>query len=71
MVVLKIWTQVEGGGEPFNHDHDYNKEVAGDDHDHDEDCDDHDYNKEVDEDDHDHDDTCDDLDHNHADHNEN
>ena len=36
--------QVEGGGEPFNHDHDYNKEVAGDDHDHDDNCDDLDHN---------------------------
>ena len=24
---------MEGGGEPFNHDQDYNKEVARDDHD--------------------------------------
>ena len=44
MVVLKIWTQVEGGGEPFNHDHDYNKEVDEDDLDPDDNCDDLDNN---------------------------
>ena len=32
---------MEGGGEPFNHDQDYNKEVARDDHDHDDNYDHH------------------------------
>ena len=32
-MILYIWNQVEGGGEPFNHDHDYNKEVDDDDDD--------------------------------------